>query len=237
MTRTNEHHQQIGEPVDWEPRQPPAPVVLQGRWMRLEPLAAAHAAGLHDALCGEARAPLWTYRPDTMPTDVADYARRIAALAAETESRTWAIVPAGATAPAGSLSLYRIFPDQGSAEVAAVIFGPALQRTSAATEAVVRLGEYLFEELGYRRYEWKCDSLNEPSRRAASRLGFTYEGRFRNAMVYQGRNRDTDWYSITDAEWASLRPAYDAWLDPANFDDDGRQRRSLSGLTSAVRRR
>ncbi|MGI8523193.1 MAG: GNAT family N-acetyltransferase, partial [Nocardioides sp.] len=149
MTRVNEHGQPIGEPLDWEPRQPPASVVLEGRWMRLEPLAAGHAEGLYDALCGEAHASLWTYRPDEMPTDGGDYARRIAALAADTESRTWAIVPAGSDTAAGSLSLLRIFPEQGSAEVAAVIFGPDLQRTTAATEAVVRLGEYVFEELGY----------------------------------------------------------------------------------------
>ena len=231
MTRVNEHGQPIGEPVDWEPPPAPAPDVLEGRWMRLEPVAAHHAEGLFDALCGPDDESLWTYRPDEPPTDVASYARFIASLASDTASRTWAIVPSVREAPRGSLSLYRIDPDNGSAEVGSIIFARDLQRTTAATEAVVRLGSYLFDELGYRRYEWKCDSLNEPSRRAAARLGFTYEGRFRNALVYKGRNRDTDWFSITDGEWQRLRPAYDAWLDPANFDDAGGQRRSLSDLT------
>ena len=104
----------------------------------------------------------------------------------------------------------------------------ALQRTTASTESMYLMMRHVFDDLGYRRYEWKCDSLNEPSRRAATRYGFRYEGRFRNALVYKGRNRDTDWYSVTDEEWQHLRPAYEAWLDPANFDDQGRQRAPLA---------
>ena len=111
--------------------------------------------------------------------------------------------------------------------IAAIILARTLQRTPAATEAMYLLAHHVFDALGYRRYEWKCDSCNEPSRSAAARLGFTYEGRFRNAMVYKGRNRDTDWFSVTDAEWPGVRAAHEAWLDPANFDEEGVQRSRL----------
>jgi RimJ/RimL family protein N-acetyltransferase len=125
----------------------------------------------------------------------------------------------------------RVEPLHGQVEVAAVIFARALQRTTAATEAIHLSMRYAFEELGYRRFEWKCDSLNEPSRRAAVRLGFVYEGRFRHHMVTKGRNRDTDWFSVTDAEWPTVKAAHEKWLDPANFDTAGRQRARLSDLT------
>ena len=150
---------------------------------------------------------------------------------------TFALVPvdgAGAGKARGLATLMRVDASQGSVEVGGILYARSLQRTRAATEAMVLLMRHVFDDLGYRRYEWKCDSLNEPSRRAAARLGFRYEGRFRQAMVYQGRNRDTDWFSITDAEWRRLAPAYDAWLDAANFDADGRQRSSLSALTAAA---
>jgi RimJ/RimL family protein N-acetyltransferase len=226
MTRTNEFGQAIGEPVVWSPRERPGRVVIEGRWVRLEPIAVEHAEALLSELAGPDDLPLWTYRPDDPPRDVAEMERLIAELADAEESVTWAIVPEGGRA-AGMLSLFRIEEASGSAEVAAVIYGTRLQRTRAATEAIVVLGAHLFEELGYRRYEWKCDHLNEPSRRAAERLGFAYEGRFRNALVYKGRNRDTDWFAMTDQDWAALRPAYDAWLDPSNFDEAGRQREAL----------
>jgi RimJ/RimL family protein N-acetyltransferase len=226
MTRTNELGQPIGEPVGWSPRERPGRIVLEGRWVRLEPIAPEHAGPLVAALAGPDDQDLWTYRPDDPPADVAELQRWIAAWATAQESITWAIVPEGGRA-AGMLSLFRIDPVNGSAEVAAVLYGRRLQRTRAATEAVVVLGSHLFDDLGYRRFEWKCDHLNEPSRRAAERLGFAYEGRFRNALVYKGRNRDTDWFAMTDDDWAALRPAYDAWLDPANFDDAGRQREPL----------
>ena len=129
-----------------------------------------------------------------------------------------------------------IDPANGSAEVGGIVYASALQRTTAATEAMVLMMQHVFDDLGYRRYEWKCDSLNEPSRAAAARLGFTYEGRFRQAAVYKERNRDTDWFSITDAEWPALRSAYAAWLDRANFDDAGRQVRTLEQIHAATGR-
>ena len=128
----------------------------------------------------------------------------------------------------------RVDPTHGSAEVGAILYARSLRRTRAATEAIHLLARYLFDDLGYRRFEWKLDCLNEPSARAARRLGFTYEGRFRNAMVYKGRNRDTDWFAMTDADWPRIREAHERWLDPANFDDTGVQRMSLSDLTGGA---
>jgi RimJ/RimL family protein N-acetyltransferase len=129
----------------------------------------------------------------------------------------------------------RIDPANGVIEVGTIKYAPALQRTAAATEAMFLLMRYVFDDLGYRRYEWKCDSLNEPSRAAALRLGFTFEGIFRQAVVYKGRNRDTAWFSIIDKEWPALKQAYEAWLAPENFDPDGRQRRRLSDLIAEKR--
>lgn len=230
MARLNEHGQPVGEPVDWSV--PPAPerVLLAGTYVRLEPAAPAHAGSLVVALGGPDERDLWTYRPDEPPADEAEMAQRLAGFAADPGSRTWALVPEGHGGAQGALSLFRIDPANGSAEVAAVIYGRALQRSRAATEAIALVATYVFEGLGYRRLEWKCDSLNAPSRAAARRLGFVEEGTFRNALVYRSRNRDTTWFSITDTEWPGVRAAYDAWLDAANFDADGRQRRRLADL-------
>ncbi|MFN8190778.1 MAG: GNAT family protein [Nocardioidaceae bacterium] len=232
MTRVNGHGQPIGEAVPgWSARPFPQRVVLSGRYVRLEPVTVDHAAGLHQALAGPDDDPLWTYRPGERPADLAGMAALVATAEAATDAVTFAIVPAGED-PQGLASLMRVDPAQGSVEVGSIIFSRALQRTRAATEALALLAGYVFDELGFRRFEWKCDSLNEPSRAAAHRLGFVYEGRFRQALVYKGRNRDTDWFSITDGEWPTVKAAYDAWLDPANFDADGDQRRRLSVLTA-----
>jgi RimJ/RimL family protein N-acetyltransferase len=232
VSRTNDHGQPVGDPVTWSPRPAPARVRLPGRYVALEPVGTRHAADLHAALGGPEDAPLWTYRPEEPPVDAADTASRVARWSGATDSLTWALVPTATGRAAGVASYYRIDPDHGSVEIAAVLFSRALQRTREATEAVVLLAAHAFEELGYRRLEWKLDSLNAPSASAARRLGFRHEGRFRNAMVYKGRNRDTEWFAMTDDDWRRLRPAYDAWLDPANFDDAGRQRTRLSDLTA-----
>jgi RimJ/RimL family protein N-acetyltransferase len=130
---------------------------------------------------------------------------------------------------AGQASYLRIEPAVGVIEVGHIVFAPSLQRTIGATEVMYLMMKRVFDELGYRRYEWKCDALNEASRKAALRLGFTFEGIFRQATMYKGRNRDTAWYSVTDAEWPALKSSYEVWLDPSNFDAEGRQRRSLAG--------
>jgi hypothetical protein len=140
-------------------------------------------------------------------------------------------VPRGGLAE-GIASFTRIDRATGQVEIAGVLFSRRLQRTRAATEPVHLTMRYAFDQLGYRRFEWKCDSLNEPSRRAARRLGFRYEGRFRQHMVTKGRNRDTDWFSVTDSEWPGVRAAHQIWLDPGNFDADGRQQIPLSSLTA-----
>ena len=231
MARTNEHGQSIGDDVPgWQARPHPARVTLTGRTVTLEPIGTEHGEALYAALCAPDDAWRWTYRPHEMPTDRAASDALVAQFAAATDVVTFAIVPSGGAA-AGHATLMRVDAAQGSVEVGGIIYGRALQRTVAATEAMVLLMRHVFEDLAYRRYEWKLDCHNLPSAAAARRLGFTYEGRFRNAMVYKGRNRDTDWFAMTDADFARLAPAYDAWLDPANFDAEGRQRSPCRPLT------
>jgi RimJ/RimL family protein N-acetyltransferase len=141
----------------------------------------------------------------------------------QTDPTFYAIVDTASGSPVGVASYLRIAPDMGSIEVGHLSYSPALQRTAAATEAMYLMMRRAFDELGYRRYEWKCDSLNAPSRAAAIRLGFQYEGLFRDAVVYKGRNRDNAWYSIVADEWPALRTAFERWLDPANFGPEGGQ--------------
>ena len=220
----NEYGQSVGDVVSgWTPRPRPDLVTLEGRYVVVEPLAPTHAPALHAALCGEADRSLWTYRGEEPPADVAGMTQLIAGHQARPDLVPFALVPNGGQA-SGIASYTRIDPGTGQVEVAGVLFARSLQRTRAATEAIHLLMRHAFDDLGYRRFEWKCDAFNEPSRRAAQRFGFTYEGRFRNHMITKGRSRDTDWFSVTDAEWPAVRAAHEAWLDPANFDDAGVQR-------------
>jgi len=231
VTRANEHGQPVGDAVAaWEPAPHLEPLVLEGRWVRLEPLAADHADDLGRTVCGPGTEPLWTYLYDEPRADAAAY---VAERLANPGLASIVVRPRGGPA-SGIASWLREDRANGVVEVGGIILGRALQRTTAATEAMWLMMRHAFAE-GYRRYEWKCDALNAPSRAAAARLGFTYEGTFRQATVYKGRNRDTAWFSVTDAEWASLAPAFAAWLDPANFADAQRgtgQRTSLSALTA-----
>jgi RimJ/RimL family protein N-acetyltransferase len=230
----NEFDQYVGDPVPgWVAREPAVAVALSGRYVELEPLAVEHASELHAALCDEDSRELWTYRPTEPPADVAAMAALLEATLAAPGTETMVLRPRGGPA-AGLASFMRIDPATGQVEVAGVLYARSLQRTRAATEAIHLLARHVFDTLGYRRFEWKCDSLNEPSRRAAARLGFTHEGRFRHHMVTKGRNRDTDWFSITDAEWPAVRGAHERWLDPANFDAEGRQLTSLSRLVGDI---
>jgi len=232
MPSANDHAQQVGDEVPgWTPRSRPVPVVLTGRYVVLEPLAAAHAPDLHDALCGPGDHALWTYRPTGPPAGVPAMADLVAGLVEDADTVTFAIRPEGRTAE-GIATLMRIDAAHGQVEVGGVLYARTLQRTRAATEAIHLLMTHAFDDLGYRRFEWKCDSLNEPSRRAAARLGFSYEGRFRHHLVVKGRNRDTDWFSVTAAEWPAVRSAHQTWLDPANFDEAGGQRHALRGTRS-----
>ena len=233
MPELNEFDQPVGDLVPgWEPRPAPGPVTLEGRYVRVVPLTSAHYADLFTAVCGPDDGPLWTYRPIPRPTSLPTLWMHLAEVVGS--DLTFALVPLEGelAGKAGGIASYmRIEPRTGQVEVAGVLFSRALQRTRAATESIHLLMRHAFDDLGYRRFEWKCDSLNEPSRRAAARLGFVHEGCFRNHMVTQGRNRDTDWFSVTDGEWPRVRAAHETWLDPANFDADGRQRTSLSTLT------
>jgi len=224
--RTNEYGQPIGRAVAWAPREPVAPVTLVGRSSRVEPVAAHHLPQLYDALVVRSPPSTWTYLavgPFDAPAGLNAWLRDL--------HDDPGAVPHAICTPdgrgVGVASYLRLDHVNGSVEVGGIALSAELQRTTAATEAMYLMMRHVFDDLGYRRYEWKCDALNEPSRRAAGRLGFTFEGTFRNALVYKGRNRDTEWYSVTDDEWPAVRDAFEAWLDPANFDDDGRQRTAL----------
>ncbi len=225
MPRVNEFGQQIGDALEWPGAQAPEPRAFEGRFVRLEPLTAEHAPHLVEVL--SPHLDLWTYLPENPPTSAAEAADRIAAAA--DDQIGFAIIDQRSGEFLGRVFYLRIQPGLGSIEVGSIIYTPALQRTRAATEVQYLLLRHAFDDLGYRRYEWKCDSLNAPSRSAARRLGFVEEGTWRNALVTKGRNRDTTWFSITDAEWPRVRAGLEAWLAEDNFVD-GVQRRSLAGL-------
>lgn len=219
----------------WQPCPAPSGVTLTGRFCRLEPLdAALHASDLYAAYQTAPDHRNWTYLFTGPFATEADYRRYADTAAQSTDPRHFAVIDLTTGKPTGTLSLMRIDPTHGCIEVGNVTFSPLLQQTPASTEAQYLLMAYAFDTLGYRRYEWKCDSLNAPSRRAALRLGFTFEGIFRQALVYKGRSRDTAWYSITDREWPQVRAALQAWLAEDNLDGSGQQRQSLSALRAAA---
>lgn len=234
MPRVNEYDQPIGDELPgWT--SPPAPPIepLVGDRVTLEPLTATdHADGLAAAFV-DAPASLWTYLPFEPLRTSEGFARFIDTIAGYDDWLPYAVVVAGE--PIGFLSYLRIDPGGGVIEIGSIVFSPALRRTTAATEALYLVMRHAFD-LGYRRLEWKCDALNEPSRRAADRLGFRYEGTFRQATHYKGRNRDTAWFSILDGEWPPIDAAFRSWLDPTNFDADGRQRATLGELRTSTSR-
>jgi RimJ/RimL family protein N-acetyltransferase len=230
--RTNEYGQPIGPAMPhWSPRPAPTGVTLKGRFCQLEPLnAARHAADLFAAYQAAPDGRNWTYLFSGPFANEDDYRRYAETAAQSTDPRHFAVIDTATGKPVGTLSLMRIDPTHGCIEVGNVTFSPLLQQTPASTEAQFLLMAYAFDTLGYRRYEWKCDSLNEPSRRAALRLGFQFEGIFRQALVYKGRSRDTAWYSITDTEWPAVRAALHTWLSEDNLDAQGQQRQSLAAI-------
>ena len=230
----NQQGQPIGLPVaGWKEASPPPRKAMVGRTCRLEPLdPVRHAADLHAANALDADGRLWTYMGYGPFASLAAYSAWAKDAAAQADPMFFAIVEATSGKAVGVASYLRIDPPNGVIEVGHIAYAPPLQRTVAATEAMYLMMKRAFE-LGNRRYEWKCDCLNEPSRQAARRLGFTYEGRFRQATIYKGRNRDTDWFSILDSEWPAVRAAYEAWLDPVNFNAEGRQRKPLMARRGA----
>ncbi|MFZ4257315.1 GNAT family N-acetyltransferase [Raoultella terrigena] len=231
MSQHNHFGQPIGDALpDWQPRPAPQRHTLQGRLCYLEPLAGKHAEALFAAhqLAPDTRSWTWLLRePDS---SVEEFSAWVASVAELSDPLHFAVIDRQTRLPVGSLALMRIDANNGVIEVGHVHFSPLLSRTAMATEAHWLLMRYAFETLGYRRYEWKCNSLNEPSRRAARRLGFHYEGRFRQALVIKGHNRDTDWFSIIDAEWPQIDSAMQRWLASDNFSADGQQIRTLESL-------
>ena len=208
---------------------------MEGRLCCLAPLdPAAHAESLYLANAIDTTGQMWTYLPYGPFADLAAYRQMLDKAAASTDTLFFAILDKATTRAVGLAAYLRIDPVMGSIEIGHLCFSPLLQRRPAATEAMYLMMQTAFA-LAYRRYEWKCNSLNEPSRRAAIRLGFTFEGVFRQAAVYKQRNRDTAWYSIIDGEWPALHEAFATWLAPDNFDANGLQRRSLSTLTALSR--
>ncbi|MCH2075707.1 MAG: GNAT family N-acetyltransferase [Rhodobacteraceae bacterium] len=217
----------------WNGAEPPVGETLTGRFARLEKLSAdRHGATLFEAFAGHD--PLWEFIGwGPFPT-AQDFHTWATAYSATPGFCYYAICDAQTGAPKGQAALMRMKPAQGVIEVGGITYAPTLQRQPAATEAMILLMRWAFAH-GYRRYEWKCDARNLPSRRAAQRLGFSYEGIFRQHMVVKGKNRDTAWFAITDKDWPRLNEAYEAWLSPTNFDERDHQKTSLSTLTAPIR--
>jgi RimJ/RimL family protein N-acetyltransferase len=213
--------------LDWTPVAAPGPVTLRGMYVTLEPLdAARHAADLWQQVVGHDE--LWTWLPDGPFASESDLRRAIETKQSAPGAVFLAIVPEATGKASGYASYMRMEPAHGVVEVGNILLASSLQRTTAATEAMYLMAGHIFDHLGYRRYEWKCNAENEPSRRAALRLGFTFEGVFRQHMVIKGRNRDTAWFSMLDCEWPERKRAFEVWLNPENFDEAGRQKEKLA---------
>lgn len=222
----------VGPVVDAVPSPRPGPVVLAGRYGRVEKLTAAHADALWDGVQGHDH--IWTYMSTYGPfADAATFSAWVGERAGLADPYAYAIVaPTGRAV--GIATLMEIRPAMRVMEVGHIVYTPALQKTPLGTEAQYLLARYAFETLHVRRYEWKCNALNAASRRAALRYGFTFEGLLRQHMIAKGRNRDTAWFSMLDSEWVTRKAAFERWLDPANFDADGRQKVSLTRLNAGA---
>jgi RimJ/RimL family protein N-acetyltransferase len=225
---------EIGELVDNTPAPVPQPATLTGADVTLRPFAPDQAETLYRVTHGPGKEDLWRYMGDGPYPDQASFAQAFAAKQASTDPFFFAILENRTGAVVGQASYLRIDSRNRVIEVGNIIFSPDLQRSRGATEAMYLMARHAFDELGYRRYEWKCNALNQPSRRAALRLGFAFEGVFRQHMIIKGRNRDTAWFSITDKEWPERKANLERWLAPTNFDSQGRQILSLSRLNSNV---
>jgi RimJ/RimL family protein N-acetyltransferase len=228
----NQFGQPIGWPVpSWMPRLMPPRSAMAGRFCSVEPLdLAAHADALHHAYDHDPDGRLTTYLPWGPFAGRAERDAFLASYCLGSDPFFHAIVDAASGQAQGIAAFMRIDRHMGVIEIGGIWLSPLLQRRPAATEAMALMMARAFDELNYRRYEWKCDALNAPSRAAALRLGFHFEGIFRQAVVYKGRNRDTAWFSVTDGEWPLLKQAFQRWLDPANFDAEGCQRRQLASF-------
>lgn len=219
---------------DWNPVSRPVKDVMQGNYCRLEPInIEAHARDLYQAYCLDERGAMWTYLPYGPFENVDSYKHWLEKSCLGDDPLFFAIIDETTQKAVGVASYLRIEPNHGSIELGHLCYSPLLSRTKAATEAMYLMMKQAFE-LGYRRYEWKCNAFNAPSRMAAQRLGFSYEGIFRNSVVIKGRNRDTAWYAAIDAEWPILKKALERWLTEDNFDAEGKQKKRLSDLTKQM---
>ena len=234
-TRLSPFGQPIGaEIARWTPPPLPPREAVKGRYCRIEPLdPERHGADLFEAFATDTDGRNWTYRIEGPFDDRGALDGWLADIAARTDPMFFAYIDRSSGKAVGNGAFMRIDANVGAIEVGSIMFSPLMQRTCVATEAIYLKMKRVFE-LGYRRFEWKCDALNAPSRRAAQRLGFSFEGVFRQATIYRSRNRDTAWYACIDSEWPQLRDAFETWLDPANFDADGQQKQSLSDLTAPI---
>jgi RimJ/RimL family protein N-acetyltransferase len=230
--RLNQFMQSIGAPVpEWNGAQPPGREPLLGRYCRIEPVdVERHLDDLYQAYSSAADGRDWTYLQVGPFDSLAAYREHLTRIATLSDPLHYALIDLASGKAVGTLALMRIDRGNGVIEVGHVTYSPRLKRTRIASEAIFLLMQHLFEDLGYRRFEWKCDSLNSPSRAAALRYGFKFEGIFRQAVVYRGRNRDSAWFSVIDGEWPALREGFMQWLDPRNFDAQGRQIERLAAL-------
>jgi RimJ/RimL family protein N-acetyltransferase len=220
---------------NWQPRPRPAREPIEGRYVRLEPLSAArHGDGLYEASSVPDAGDRFRYLPDYPPESRAAFQPWLVKAEANEDMLFFTVIDKASGRIGGRQTLMRIDQGNGVIEIGNIYWGPLVSRKPAATEAHFLFMQYALEALGYRRWEWKCNNLNEPSKRAAERFGFSFEGVFRQHMIVKGENRDTAWYSIVDREWPDLRRAYQEWLDPANFDSDGRQKWRLEDIRAAL---
>jgi RimJ/RimL family protein N-acetyltransferase len=227
----------IGPLVDVSPAKRPSCTTLQGKLVKLVPLdPVAHGDALYEATRGAAADQLWLYLFEGPFPRRADFDWHLKRAAASEDPLFFAILDRASGTAVGYAAYMRIEPVHRVIEVGSILYTPQLQRTPLATESMYVMARHVFEDLGYRRYEWKCNALNAPSRRAALRFGFTFEGIFRQHMIVKGRNRDTAWFSMLDSEWPARKASFERWLDPSNFGPDGRQKVALSVLNNASSR-
>jgi RimJ/RimL family protein N-acetyltransferase len=206
----------------------PSRTVLDGRYVQIEPLGLQHAADLFAASSVADAGQRFAYLFEAPPASEAQMLAWIEKVATHDDPMLFAVIDKATGKAGGRQALMRIVPEHGVIEIGSIYWGPSIARSRKATEALYLFARHIFEDLGYRRFEWKCNDRNEPSKRAAKRFGFTYEGTFRQHMIVKGENRDTAWFSMLDSEWPSRKAAFERWLDPANFDIEGRQKAALA---------
>ncbi len=224
----------LGPAIELLSAERPQRVCLEGHYVRLEPLdPQMHGSALWDATGGAQHEDLWTYLSDGPYLNRPSFDLSLKSKAASVDPLYFAIIDVRTNLAAGYASYLRIEPKHRCMEVGSILYGPELRQTVGATEAMYLMARHAFEDLHYRRYEWKCNALHAGSRRAALRLGFTFEGIFRQHMIVKGRNRDTAWFSMLDSEWPARKAALERWLEPANFDNQGRQKKKLADCISA----